>query len=114
MKRGFTTSATSIKTKQSQRTSDYGNDYWRISASTGTPRYYARKNNTSIFIVPTPASTLTGEIQTDKLRCPCTSTITTTTTITIYYIIDATQDPWRGSSLCFLQPQHHTDLPLCV
>ena len=47
-----------------QRTSEYVNDYWPVSASTGTPRYYARKNNTQIYIVPTPASTVTGEIQT--------------------------------------------------
>ena len=59
----FTTSAGS-KVNLLQRTIEYCNDYWPVSASTGTPRYYARKNNTSIFIVPTPVSTLTGEIQT--------------------------------------------------
>ena len=59
----FTTSAGS-KVNLLQRTIEFCNDYWPVSASTGTPRYYARKNNTSIFIVPTPASTLTGEIQT--------------------------------------------------
>jgi len=59
----YTTSASSIKTNLLQRTYEYAIDYFPYaSASTGTPRYYARKNNTSIYIVPTPASTLSGEI----------------------------------------------------
>tara|TARA_R100000935_G_C2806092_1_gene152740 strand:+ start:469 stop:1134 length:666 start_codon:yes stop_codon:yes gene_type:complete len=61
----FTTSVSNIKTNLLQRTYEYAIDYFPYaSASTGTPRYYARKNNTQIYIVPTPASTLTGEIQT--------------------------------------------------
>jgi len=61
----YTTSASSIKTNLLQRTYEYAIDYFPYaSASTGTPRYYARKNNTQIYIVPTPASTVTGEIQT--------------------------------------------------
>ena len=59
----YTTSASSIKTNLLQRTYEYAIDYFPYaSASTGTPRYYSRKNNTSIYIVPTPASTLSGEI----------------------------------------------------
>jgi len=61
----YTTSVSSIKTNLLQRTYEYAIDYFPYaSASTGTPRYYARKNNTEIYIVPTPASTVTGEIQT--------------------------------------------------
>ena len=61
----FTTSVSNIKTNLLQRTYEYAIDYFPYaSASTGTPRYYARKNNTQIYIVPTPASTVTGEIQT--------------------------------------------------
>ena len=61
----YTTSVSSIKTNLLQRTYEYAIDYFPYaSASTGTPRYYARKNNTQIYIVPTPASTVTGEIQT--------------------------------------------------
>lgn len=60
----FTTNA-SVVTPLLQRTYEYAIDYFPYaSASTGTPRYYARKNNTQIYIVPTPASTVTGEIQT--------------------------------------------------
>ena len=58
-------SASSNRTSLLQRTYEYAIDYFPYaSASTGTPRYYARKNNTQIYIVPTPASTVTGEIQT--------------------------------------------------
>src|SRR5210317_330675 len=31
-----------------QRTDEFINDYWPVSASTGTPKYYARKTNTNI------------------------------------------------------------------
>ena len=60
----FKTSASSNITTLLQRPYEYAIDYFPYaSASTGTPRYYSRKNNTAIYIVPTPASTLTGEIQ---------------------------------------------------
>ena len=36
------------------------NDYWSVSASTGTPEYYARRDNTTILIAPTPVSTVDG------------------------------------------------------
>ena len=59
----YKTSASSNITTLLQRPYEYAIDYWGYaSASTGTPRYYARKNNTSLYIVPTPASTLSGEI----------------------------------------------------
>jgi len=70
----YTTSTSSIKTSLLQRTYEYAIDYFPYaSASTGTPRYYARKNNTSIYIVPTPTSTLTGEIQTVSRPASLTS-----------------------------------------
>ena len=43
-----------------QRTDEFINDYWSFSASTGTPEYYARRNNTTILIAPTPVSTVDG------------------------------------------------------
>ena len=47
-----------------QRPYEYAIDYFPFaSASTGTPRYYSRKTNTQIYIVPTPASAVSGEIQ---------------------------------------------------
>ena len=82
----YTTSTSSIKTSLLQRTYEYAIDYWPyVSASTGTPRYYARKNNTSIYIVPTPTSTLTGEIQTVSQPLPLASATGTSVTVTNYF-----------------------------
>ena len=82
----FTTSTSSIKTNLLQRTYEYAIDYWPyVSASTGTPRYYARKNNTSIYIVPTPTSTLTVEIQTVSQPLPLASATGTSVTTTNYF-----------------------------
>lgn len=43
-----------------QRTDEFINDYWSVSASTGTPEYYARRDNTTILIAPTAVSTVDG------------------------------------------------------
>jgi len=67
-----------------QRTVEYVNDYWPVSASTGTPRYYTRKNNSSIKIVPTPVSALTVEIQTQSSPLPLASATGTSVTISNY------------------------------
>ena len=46
-----------------QRTDEFINDYWPyVSASVGTPKYYARRTNSSVLIAPTPVSTLDGEV----------------------------------------------------
>lgn len=45
-----------------QRTDEYIRDYWPVSASTGTPEYYARRNNTTVLIAPTPVSSFDGEV----------------------------------------------------
>lgn len=45
-----------------QRTDEYIRDYWPVSASTGVPTYYGRRNNTTVLIAPTPVSTYDGEI----------------------------------------------------
>ena len=59
----YKTSASSNITTLLQRPYEYAIDYFpHASTSTGTPRYYARKNQTSLYIVPTPASALSGEI----------------------------------------------------
>jgi len=81
----YTTSASSVRTNLLQRTFEYIVDYWPVSASTGTPRYYSRKNNTSIYIVPTPASTLTGEIQTVSQPLALASATGTSVTTTNYF-----------------------------
>lgn len=45
-----------------QRTDEYIRDYWPVSASTGVPQYYGKRDNTTIIIAPTPVSTYDGEI----------------------------------------------------
>jgi len=80
-----TSASSNIKTLL-QRPYEYAIDYWGYaSASTGTPRYYARKNNTSIYIVPTPASTLTGEIQYTKRPLALASATDTSATTSNYF-----------------------------
>ena len=66
------------------RTIEYVNDYWPVSASTGTPRYYTRKNNSTIKIVPTPVSTLTVEIQTQSQPLALASATGTSVTTSNY------------------------------
>lgn len=44
------------------RTDEFINDYWPVSSSTGEPKYYARRNNTTVLVAPTPASTYDGTI----------------------------------------------------
>lgn len=45
-----------------QRTDEFINDYWPVSADTGTPKYYARKTNTNIVFAPTASTTYSGEL----------------------------------------------------
>ena len=68
-----------------QRTTEYVNDYWPVSASTGTPRYYSRRNNTSIRIVPTPTSVITAEIQTQSQPLALASATGTSVTTSNYF-----------------------------
>jgi len=68
-----------------QRTTEYVNDYWPVSASTGTPRYYTRKNNSSIKIVPTPVSVLTVEIESQSQPLALASATGTSVTTTNYF-----------------------------
>ena len=52
----------STKINLLQRTDEYINDYWPVSASTDEPRYYAPRNNSTVLIAPTPASTSSGQV----------------------------------------------------
>ena len=82
----YTTSVSSIKTNLLQRTYEYAIDYWPYaSASVGTPRYYSRKTNSSIYIVPTPATTLSGEVQTVSRPLPLASATGTSVTTQNYF-----------------------------
>jgi len=82
----YKTSASSNITPLLQRTYEYAIDYFpHASASTGTPRYYSRKNNTEIYVVPTPASALTGEIQTTKRPLALSSATGASATTSNYF-----------------------------
>ena len=80
----FTTNA-SVVTPLLQRTYEYAIDYWNKPTSVGTPRYYARKTNTQIYIVPTPTSTLTGEVQYTKQPLALASATDTSATTSNYF-----------------------------
>ena len=69
-----------------QRTTEYINDYWPVSASTGTPRYYTRRTNSSIKIVPTPVSALTVEIESQSQPLALASATGTSVTTTNYFL----------------------------
>tara|TARA_R100001086_G_scaffold203366_1_gene119437 strand:+ start:345 stop:1025 length:681 start_codon:yes stop_codon:yes gene_type:complete len=68
-----------------QRTIEYANDYWPVSASTGTPRYYSRRTNSSIKIVPTPVSVITVEIQSESQPLALASATSTSVTTSNYF-----------------------------
>jgi len=68
-----------------QRTVEYVNDYWPVSVSTGTPRYYTRRTNSSIKIVPTPDSATTVEIQTASQPLALASATDTSVTTSNYF-----------------------------
>ena len=44
------------------RTDEFLNDYWPVSASTGTPAYYARTGDTTVKLAPTPTSAYDGTV----------------------------------------------------
>ena len=82
----FKTSASSNITTILQRPYEYAIDYFPYaSASTGTPRYYSRKTQTAIYVVPTPASTLTGEISYVRKPLGLASATGTSVTTTNYF-----------------------------
>ena len=81
----FKTSASSNITTLLQRTYEYAIDYWNKPTSVGTPRYYARKTNTQIYVVPTPTSTLAGEIQYTKQPLALSSATGTSATTSNYF-----------------------------
>ena len=80
----FTTEA-SVVVPLLQRTYEYAIDYWNKPTSVGTPRYYARKTNTAIYIVPTPTDTVTGEVQYTKQPLALSSATGTSATTSNYF-----------------------------
>ena len=81
----YKVSAGTAVTNLLQRTVEYVNDYWPVSASTGTPRYYTRRTNSSIKIVPTPDSATTVEIQTASQPLALASATGTSVTTSNYF-----------------------------
>jgi hypothetical protein len=81
----YTVSTGTTVTNLLQRTVEYANDYWPVSASTGTPRYYSRRTNSSIKIVPTPVSATTVEIQTASQPLALASATGTSVTTSNYF-----------------------------
>jgi hypothetical protein len=81
----YKVSAGTAVTNLLQRTIEYVNDYWPVSASTGTPRYYTRRTNSSIKIVPTPDSATTVEIQTASQPLALASATGTSVTTSNYF-----------------------------
>jgi hypothetical protein len=67
------------------RTVEFVNDYWPVSASTGNPRYYAQRTNSSIKIVPTPVSVMTVEIQSASQPLALASATGTSVTTSNYF-----------------------------
>ena len=61
--KNFNVMVSGEKTSLLQRTDEFIHDYWPyVSTSVGTPKYYARRTNSSVLIAPTPVSTLDGQI----------------------------------------------------
>jgi len=54
--------ASGRRTQLNQRTDEYLMEYWPVRTSTGVPKYYARINDTSFYMAPTPVSAYTMEI----------------------------------------------------
>jgi len=88
----FTTSVSTTSTPPNskisllQRTYEYALDYWApVSASTGVPKYYARKTNTAIYVVPTPTSALSGEVQYTRRPLALSSATGTSVTTSNYF-----------------------------
>ena len=81
----YKVSAGAAVTNLLQRTVEYVNDYWPVSASTGTPRYYSRRTNSSIKIVPTPDSASIVEIQTASQPLALASATGTSVTTSNYF-----------------------------
>ena len=86
----FTTSASLLGERDGiipllQRSYEFVLDYWSIPTSVGRPKYYSRKDNSSIYIVPTPTSALSGEIAYVRRPLALASATGTSVTTANYY-----------------------------
>ena len=60
--KSFTIEVSGARTQLKHRPYEYLLDYWPVSASTATPRYYGFKTNTEIRVAPTPSGTIDSQI----------------------------------------------------
>jgi hypothetical protein len=60
--KNFNIKSNGTKINLLMRTDEFINDYWPVSASVGEPKYYAPRNNSTVLIAPTPASTCNGQV----------------------------------------------------
>ena len=58
----FTIEVSGARTQLKHSPYEYLLDYWPVSASTATPRYYGFKTNTEIRVAPTPSATIDSQI----------------------------------------------------
>ena len=58
----FSIEVSGARTQLKHRPYEYLLDYWPVSASPGTPKYYGFKTNTQLRIAPTPSATVDSEI----------------------------------------------------
>lgn len=91
-----------------QRTDEYIRDYWPVSASTGTPVYYGRRDNTTVLIAPTPVSTFDGEIA--YVARPVTLTSATPTNYFSDFCYDALFNACMVEALVFMKDYNAVQL----
>ena len=60
--KNFNIKSNGTKINLLMRTDEFINDYWPVSASVGEPKYYAPRNNSTVLVAPTPASTCNGQV----------------------------------------------------
>lgn len=60
--KNFLIEASGSKVNMLLRTDEFINDYWPVSASVGQPKYYAKRDSTTILIAPTPDATYNGRV----------------------------------------------------
>ena len=60
-----------------KRTDEFIYDYWKNSATTGTPKYWANYSDTAILVAPTPSAALNIEMTYSRRLAELSSTNTT-------------------------------------
>tara|TARA_R100001377_G_C3183359_1_gene107550 strand:+ start:650 stop:1330 length:681 start_codon:yes stop_codon:yes gene_type:complete len=107
-------SASSTRTNLLQRTYEYAIDFWpHASSSVGEPRYYSRKTNTSIYIVPTPASAVDIEVQYVRRPLGLASATGTSVTTTNYFSEDCYNALFYGCMIeATMYMKSWSDLPI--